>query len=273
MRVPSRSNRKAVLLRVMRAGLNIPRRRPAHRRRQIAAELFDEIDRNTGMDAALTVQEFGLLLQRYHRSVPHIGVQVQTAAALAPESHEFFRRHIVSRQRQRNDEALPVEGIEQLTAVRVIVRTPDQGAFPHSVAGARCGLFRPIAPAEQITVAHCVVSRVQSLALPAELEQALGHSALIAGIEIDGPPPLCRPADDFDRKGLGIIDETAKALETGVGGEDYGSFVRPTHSGGRYISEFPLSDIHDGSRSKCGSRDYAVRPAGLLVDFLPAAGR
>src|SRR5882757_1881392 len=34
-----------------------PRRRPPHRRREIAAELFDEIDRDAGMNAALTVEE------------------------------------------------------------------------------------------------------------------------------------------------------------------------------------------------------------------------
>src|SRR5260370_19942882 len=139
MRVPSRSKRKAVLLRILR---------PPHRRCEIAAELFDEIDRDAGVDAALAVEKLGLLVQRHDRPVPHVGMQVQAAVALAPVSHELLRRHIVSRQRQRNDETLPVEGIEQLTTVRVIVRAPDQGAFAQSVAGTRRSLFRPVAPAE-----------------------------------------------------------------------------------------------------------------------------
>src|SRR5882762_11644031 len=77
------------------------RRRPPHRRREIAAELFDEIDRNAGMNSALTVEEPGLLVQRHDRPVPYVGVQIQAAAALAPDSHELFRSDIVSRRRQR----------------------------------------------------------------------------------------------------------------------------------------------------------------------------
>src|SRR5712672_3467343 len=118
-----------------------------------------------------------------------------------------------------------------------------------------------------------MVARVQSLAFPAKLEQTLGYSTLIAGIEVDGPPALRRPADDLDREGLRIIDETAKALETRVRGEDDWSFMRPPHSGGRHISNFPLTDIHDGARSGCNSRDYAARQAGLSGDFPPSAGR
>src|ERR1035437_1256778 len=111
--------------------------RPPHRCCKIAAELFDEIDRDAGMHAALTVEELGLLVQGHDRPVPYVGMQVQAAAAVAPESHELFRRHIVSRRRQRNDEALPVEGIEELATVRMIVRAPDQGALAQSVAATR----------------------------------------------------------------------------------------------------------------------------------------
>src|SRR5579863_6428111 len=124
------------------------RRRPPHRRREIAAELFDEIDRDAGMNTALTVEELRLLVQRHDRPVPYVGVEVEAAAAVAPESHELFRSYIVSRRRQRNDETLSVERIEELTAVRMVVRAPDQGALAQSVAGTRRGLFRPVAPAE-----------------------------------------------------------------------------------------------------------------------------
>src|SRR3984957_15775294 len=124
------------------------RRRPAHRRREIAAELFDEIDRDPGMHPALTVEELRLIVERHDRPMPYVRMQVQTAAAVAPESHELIRRYIVSRRCQRYDETLPVEGIKELTAVRVIVRAPDQGTLAQSVAGARGTLFRPVTPAK-----------------------------------------------------------------------------------------------------------------------------
>src|SRR5882724_2351097 len=197
------------------------------------------------MDAPLPVEELGLIIQRYHRPVPYIGMQVQAAATFAPESQKLFGCYIVSRQRQRNDETLPVERIEELAAVRVIVRTPDKGALARSAKGSGGSLFRPITPAEQIAVAHCVVSRIQGPVLPAKLEQTLGHAALIAGIRVHWTPPLSRPADDLDRECPGIIYETAVALETGFGGEHHRRFMRPPHAGGWRVSEFQLIDIHD----------------------------
>src|SRR5258706_15118486 len=96
------------------------RSRATHRRCQIAAELLDKIDRDAGMDAPLPVEELGLIVQRYHRPVPHTGMQVQAAAPLAPERQKLFGCYVVSRQRQRNHETLSVERIEELAAVRVI---------------------------------------------------------------------------------------------------------------------------------------------------------
>src|ERR1700688_4316753 len=193
----------------------------------------------------MAIEELSLFVQRHDRSVPHIGMEVQAASAFAPESDEFFRRDVIARQRQRHHETLPLERIEELAAIRVIVRAPDQGALAFFGAGRR-GLFGPVAPAEQIAVAHRVVARVQSLALPAELEHALGDSALIAGIHIDGAPPRSRPAHDLDREALGVIHETAVAFETGLGGEDYGTLMCPPYTGGRHMNKFPSGNFHDG---------------------------
>ena len=85
-----------------------------HRHCQIAAELLDEIDRDAGMDAPLPVEELGLIVQRYDRPMPNIGMQVQAASPFAPESQKLFRCYIVSRQRQRNDETLSGKWIEEL---------------------------------------------------------------------------------------------------------------------------------------------------------------
>src|SRR5258706_7417592 len=221
------------------------RSRATHRRCQIAAELLDEIDRDAGMDAPLPVEELGLVVQRYDRSVPHIGMQVQAAATLAPERQKLFWCYFVSRQRQRHHETLPVEGIEELTAVGVIVRAPDQGALTRSAGGPNGGLFRPIAPAEQVAVAHRVVSRVQGPVLPAKLEQTLGHAALIDAILVHRAPRLGPPAYDLDRECLRIVHKTAVAFETGIGREHYRRFMRPPHAGGWRVGEFQLIDIHD----------------------------
>ena len=59
------------------------------------------------MHAALAIEELSLLIHRHQRPMPDVRVQVETAAAVAPESDEAFRRDVVSRQCERNDEALP----------------------------------------------------------------------------------------------------------------------------------------------------------------------
>src|SRR4029077_5453286 len=115
-------------------------------------------------------------------------------------------------QRERHDETLAVERIEELPAVRVVVGAPDEGALACSLARARCFLG-PRAPAEEITVAHGVVAGVERRALPAELEQPLSHAALVAAPGIDRTPALRRPLNDLDRESLWLIHEEPVALE------------------------------------------------------------
>src|ERR1700694_3908828 len=120
--------------------------RPPHRRREIAAELLDEIHGHPGMDAALTIEKFGFVIDRHHRPMPDVWMKIEALASVAPESDELFRRDVIARQRERNYEALPFERIKKLAAVRVIVRAPDERTFARTLAGVRCGLFRPVAP-------------------------------------------------------------------------------------------------------------------------------
>jgi hypothetical protein len=87
---------------------------------------------------------------------------------------------------------LAAERIEELTAVRMIIGTPDQSAFAQPVRGTAHRLFRPVAPAEEIAVADGIVSGVQRLAFPAKSEQAFGYAALVARILIDWTPALGR---------------------------------------------------------------------------------
>src|SRR5262249_44170780 len=94
---------------------------------------------------------------------------------------------------------------EQLPAVRMVVHMPDMDPRP---IGVRRGLRRLAwiaRPPQQIAVADCVVAAVKHLALPPEGEDSFGRAALVAGIGIDRPPALPRPADDLDL----LVGETA----------------------------------------------------------------
>src|SRR5215831_17911265 len=140
------------------------------------------------MHAPLAIEELCLVIERHDRSVPDVRVEIERAATVAPEGNEFLRRHIITGQGERNDEALAPEGMEQLAAVGVVIGAPDERAFPLFLAALARRFLRPVAPAEQVAVAHGVVARVERLALPFKLEQPLSHSALVAGVLIDRAP-------------------------------------------------------------------------------------
>src|SRR6516162_1903871 len=103
--------------------------RPAQRSTEITAEFRNEVDRDAGVHPSLAIEKLRLVIERHHRAVPHIRVQVERAAAIAPEADELLRRDIVTRQCQRHYEALALERIEELAAVGMIVGTPDEGAL------------------------------------------------------------------------------------------------------------------------------------------------
>ena len=75
----------------------------AHRHSEVGAEFFCEIDQYAGVDTALSVQELGMVVERYDRAVPDVGMDVEPAAAVASEGDEPLRCHIVSRQGERHD--------------------------------------------------------------------------------------------------------------------------------------------------------------------------
>jgi hypothetical protein len=128
------------------------------------------------MDAALTVEKLRLVVQWHNRPVPNVRMEIEATTAVAPEGDELIRHHIVPGQSERYHETMAVKRIEKLAAVRVIIGAPDQGAFAHPIRGARGRFFWPVAPAEEIAVAHRVVSGVQRLALPAKFEQPFDYA-------------------------------------------------------------------------------------------------
>ena len=98
---------------------------PLQRRDEVAAELFGKIDGNAGMDSALTVEEFRLVIQWHDRPVPNVRMEIESTIAVAPEADELIGRHIVPGQSERYHEAIAIERIEKLAAVRVIISAPD----------------------------------------------------------------------------------------------------------------------------------------------------
>src|SRR3954470_20791575 len=124
--------------------------RPSHRHREVAAEFLWEIDRYAGVNTALSVQELGVIVERYDRPVPDMRMNIEPPAAVTPERDELVWCHIVPRQGERHDETLAMQRIEHLAAVGMVIGAPDQRLLPlfcRSVAGR---LFRPVAPGEEV---------------------------------------------------------------------------------------------------------------------------
>ena len=123
-------------------------RRSRKRRTEVATKFLGEIDRDTRVHSALAIEELSLVVQWHESPVPDVGVNVESPAAIAPESDELLRAHVISRRSERHDKALAAQGVEKLTSIRVIVGTPDQRALTRWGGTAACSIFRPVAPAE-----------------------------------------------------------------------------------------------------------------------------
>jgi hypothetical protein len=70
---------------------------PLHRHADIAAEFLCEIDRYTGVDTALPIREFGMVIDRHDRAMPDVRMDVESAAAVALVRDELLWGHIVPR--------------------------------------------------------------------------------------------------------------------------------------------------------------------------------
>src|SRR5271154_783713 len=143
---------------------------PPHRHREVAAEFLCEVDRDTGVDTALSVQELGTVVKRHDRPVPDVRMDVEPAAPVTPEGDELVRRHIVPRQCERHDETLAMQRVEQLATIGMVIGAPDQRLLPEFCRAVGGRLFRPVAPGEKVAVAYRVVAGVEGLAFPPELE-------------------------------------------------------------------------------------------------------
>ena len=68
---------------------------------------------------------------------------------------------------------------------------------------------------EDVVAADGRIAPVEDVTFPFADERALGRTALIAGVGIDGPRALRRPAHDLDPAARGIVDEKTVAFERG----------------------------------------------------------
>src|SRR4029077_18260005 len=193
-------------------------------------------------------------------AVPDVRMDVQAAVTIAPEGDEALRGHVVPRQCERHDEALAVQGIEELTAVGVIVGAPDECTLTSLATAVGARFFRPVAPAEEVAVTDGVIARVQRLALPGKLEQALGHAALVAGIRVDGTPALSRPGPDFDLDPARLIDQTAVAFKGRRARRHERRVVHAPYAGRGYVRDGVGIDVHTRSSLTSGvTPHYAPR--------------
>src|SRR5262249_21203996 len=156
-----------------------------------------------------------------------------------------------------------VERIEELPAVGVIVGAPDERALARPAARLAGGLLRPVAPAEEIAVAHRVIACVERLALPGELERAFGYAALVAGVAVDGTPALRRPRHDLDLEGVRLVDQAAVAGKTRRARDDERRVVDAAHAGRGHVGDGVWINVHGVSTSVRPWRRIMHRAGGL----------
>ena len=147
-----------------------------------------------------------------HAFVPDVRMNVEALAPVEAEAHEFRGFDVVTRQRERDQKGLPVEREEELSAVRMVVRMPQQDPLRRSrvIGIGALGIF---AVREDVVAADGRVAPVEDVTFPFADERAFGRTALIAGVGIDGPRALRRPAHDLDLAVGGIVDEKTVAFE------------------------------------------------------------
>lgn len=146
--------------------------------------------------------------------MPDIRMNVQALPTITTECDKLFGRDIVTGQCQGHDKALAVGGEEQLAAVGMVIRAPDQSPLTLLRRPIRLGLLGQATPGEQVAAADGVVARVQRVPFPPELEHALGHAALVARVGVHGPPPLRRPPHDLDPVRGRVLHDLAVPLDT-----------------------------------------------------------
>ncbi len=93
--------------------------------REITAELLREIYRDASVNSALTIQEFGFIVERDKCAMPDIGMDVEPTAAVTEEGNEILGLDVISGSRERNHEGPAARWEDQLPPVGMIVGSPD----------------------------------------------------------------------------------------------------------------------------------------------------
>ena len=182
-----------------------------------AAELAREVDRDAGVHGSLLVEEALRPTGAEHTLVPDVRMDVEPVAAVEAKAHEALRRHVVPGQGQRHVERPRVQREEELPAVGVVVRVPEQHParrlrVPGPRALRRHGVGQDVVPADRLG------APIQDVALPLADEHALGGPALIPRVRVDRAGALRGPPDDLDRALARIGDEMPVVAQALLGG-------------------------------------------------------
>src|SRR5689334_14387456 len=117
------------------------------------------------MHGALLVEEALRASRREHAFVPDVRVDVEAAAAVEAKADEVRGLDIVSGKREGDEKRSALEREEELTAVRMVIRVPEQD--PPRQAGmpvvGRCGI---VAVGKNVMAADGIVATVENVSLP-----------------------------------------------------------------------------------------------------------
>jgi DNA-binding transcriptional LysR family regulator len=148
-------------------------------------ELAGKLDRDARMDGALLVEEALSASQREHALVPNVRMNVETLLSVETKAHELLGRDVVPGQRQWHIERPMVEREKQLSAIRVVVRVPEQHALRFFsvvfAGGFGLGCIR-----KDVMTAYRLVATVENIAAPFADKDAFGGAGLVAGVGVDG---------------------------------------------------------------------------------------
>jgi hypothetical protein len=182
------------------------------RRLEKAAKLASKVDRDAGVDGALLVEEPLCPSEREHTFMPDVWMDVETLLSIEAKAHELLRRDVVTGQCQWNVERAMVEWEEQLSAVRVVVRVPEQHAF-WCVGVVVAGCFWLLCVRKDVVATYSLVSTIENVPAPFAHECAFGCAGFITGSGVYGSCPQRRPLHNLDRALAWVRYKPAKSGE------------------------------------------------------------
>ena len=139
--------------------------------------------------------------------MPDIRMNIEAPTAVTPECDDPPGIDIVTGQRGRHDKGRPVDRMEKLTAVRMVVQVPEKDLPARRRRGAGSGLLGITAPTHDKAAIHRLVVPHQDIAVPGNAENTFHGATVNPGPFVQLAPALHWPWDDLDGKRFRIIDQ------------------------------------------------------------------